>query len=132
MFVCTKFLRNRSRDFEFRARKPPQKFGVKEVAFKKQSKNISHRYISLNTFHPRRLTFGREFFLFSSKISHACLLNDITTKKQHKTASRMLLRHTSNMQTKFTTYKPEMEPSRTRFVVLENDLYSAGAQHFFD
>ena len=29
LYVCTKFRGNRSRDFGFRTRKPPRKFGVK-------------------------------------------------------------------------------------------------------
>ena len=46
MFACTKFRLNRSSDIRFRARKPPQKFGMKEVAFKEYHKNILHGYIS--------------------------------------------------------------------------------------
>ena len=51
MFACTKFRRNRSRDIDFRARKPPQKFDVKEVAFSQYHKKYFTRlYISRSLF----------------------------------------------------------------------------------
>ena len=42
-YVCTKFRGNRSRDFSFRTRKPPRKFGVKSGLSQKRlstAKNI--------------------------------------------------------------------------------------------
>ena len=44
LYVCTKFRGNRSRDFGFRTRKPPRKFGVKSGLSQKRlstAKNIS-------------------------------------------------------------------------------------------
>ena len=38
LHVCTKFRGNRSRDFSFRTRKPPRKFGVKSGLSQKQLK----------------------------------------------------------------------------------------------
>ena len=53
MFACTKFWRSRSRDISFRARKPPQKFGVEEVAFSKYHKKyFTWLYISRSPFIP--------------------------------------------------------------------------------
>ena len=38
LYVCTKFRGNRSRDFGFRTRKPPRKFGVKSGLSQKRLK----------------------------------------------------------------------------------------------
>ena len=49
LHACTKFWGNRSRDFGFRTRKPPRKFGVKTVSVKNglsTAKNILHGYMS--------------------------------------------------------------------------------------
>ena len=46
LYVCTKFQGNKSRDFGFRARKPPRKFDVKRVSVKndllRTAKSISY------------------------------------------------------------------------------------------
>ena len=50
MLVCTKFPGDRSRDFSFRTRKPPQKFGVKDGLIQKRleyGKNILHGFMSI-------------------------------------------------------------------------------------
>ena len=44
LYVCTKFRGNRSRDFGFRTRKPPRKFGVK------------------NDLSQKRLKYGKKYF----------------------------------------------------------------------
>ena len=52
LHVCTKFRGNRSRDFGFRTRKPPRKFGVKSGLVKNglsTAKNISWGYMSQDT-----------------------------------------------------------------------------------
>ena len=66
-YVSTKFRGNRSRDFGFRTRKPPRKFGVKSGL----SQKIFHMVVCLKIpFHPNQPTFGRNevyfffFFLF--------------------------------------------------------------------
>ena len=46
LYVCTKFRRNRSRDFGFRTRKPPRKFGVKSRLSQK------------------RLKYGKKYFIW--------------------------------------------------------------------
>ena len=49
LYVCTKFRGNRSRDFGFRTRKPPRKFGVKSGLSQKRlstAKNISYGCMS--------------------------------------------------------------------------------------
>ena len=49
LYVCTKFRGNRSRDFGFRTRKPPRKFGVKRGLSQKRlkyGKNISYGCMS--------------------------------------------------------------------------------------
>ena len=45
LYVCTKFRGNRLRDFGFRTRKPPQKFGVK------------------SGFSQKRLKYGKKYFI---------------------------------------------------------------------
>ena len=66
MFACTKFRRNSSHDIGFRTRKPPQKFGVKQVALKNITK-MFHTVTYLKIpFYSHQSTFGRDedFFLF--------------------------------------------------------------------
>ena len=46
LYVCTKFRGNRSRDFGFRTRKPPRKFGVKS--------DLSQK----------RLKYGKKYFIW--------------------------------------------------------------------
>ena len=46
LYVCTKFRGNRSRDFGFRTRKPPRKFGVK------------------SGFSQKRLKYGKKYFIW--------------------------------------------------------------------
>ena len=46
LYVCTKFRGNRSRDFGFRTRKPPRKFGVK--------RGLSQK----------RLKYGKKYFIW--------------------------------------------------------------------
>ena len=83
LYFCTKFRGNRSRNFGFKTRKPPRKFGVKAVSVKNglsTAKNISYgmsvlwyykTFVCLKIpFHPNQPTFGRDkvyfffFFLF--------------------------------------------------------------------
>ena len=47
LYVCTKFRGNRSRDFSFRTRKPPRKFGVKSGFSQKQLKYGKKYFIGL-------------------------------------------------------------------------------------
>ena len=72
LYVCTQFRGNRSRDFGFKTRKPPRKFGVKSGFSQKRlkyGKKIFHRVVCLKLpFHPNQSTFGRDevyFFFFS-------------------------------------------------------------------
>ena len=67
LYVCTKLWSNRSRDFGFRTRKPPRKFGVKSGLSQKRHKKIFHRVVCLKTpFHPNQPMFGRNevYFVF--------------------------------------------------------------------
>ena len=73
LYVCTKFRGNRSRDFGFRTRKPPHKFGVKSGLSQKRLKYgktyfIGFRVVCLKIpFHPNQPTFGCDevyFFFF--------------------------------------------------------------------
>ena len=70
LYVCTKFRGNRSRDFGFRTRKPPRKFGVKSGLSQKRRQKIFHMVVCLKIpFHPNQPNFGRDevylfFFLF--------------------------------------------------------------------
>ena len=88
-----------------RVRKPPQKLGVKEVAFNSYRKKYFTRlYISRCPFipaNPLLATMSCFFFRFSSKIPSAHFLNGITPKK--KAASDVLLRRT-NYATKTAVY----------------------------
>ena len=73
-----------SRNIGINAQKTPQKFDVKEVAFKKYRKNLFHTVIYLKIpFYLYQPTFGCDefFFPFSSKILYACFLNGSTPKK---------------------------------------------------
>ena len=47
-YVCTQFRGNRSRDFGFRTRKPPRKFGVKSGVSQKRLKYDKKYFIWLN------------------------------------------------------------------------------------
>ena len=47
LYVCTKFRGNRSRDFGFRTRKPPRKFGVKSSLSQKRLKYGKKYFIGL-------------------------------------------------------------------------------------
>ena len=47
LYVCTKFRGNRSRDFGFRTRKPPRKFGVKSGVSQKRLKYGKKYFIGL-------------------------------------------------------------------------------------
>ena len=47
LYVCTQFRGNRSRDFGFRTRKPPRKFGVKSGLSQKQLKYSKKYFIWL-------------------------------------------------------------------------------------
>ena len=47
LYVCTKFRGNRSRDFGFRTRKPPRKFGVKSGLSQKRLKHDKKYFIGL-------------------------------------------------------------------------------------
>ena len=47
LFVCTKFRGNRSRDFGFKTRKPPRKFGVKSDLSQKRRKYDKKYFVGL-------------------------------------------------------------------------------------
>ena len=47
LYVCTKFRGNRSRNFGFRTRKPPRKFGVKSGLSQKRLKNDKKYFMGL-------------------------------------------------------------------------------------
>ena len=47
LYVCTQFRGNRSRDFGFRTRKPPRKFGVKSGLSQKRFKYCKKYFIGL-------------------------------------------------------------------------------------
>ena len=73
LYVCTKFRGNRSRDFGFRTRKPPRKFGVKsglsQKRFKYGKKYFIGLYVSRYPFIPTNpllaaMRFISFFFLF--------------------------------------------------------------------
>ena len=72
LYVCTKFRGNRSRDFGFRTRKPPRKFGVKsglsQKRFKYGKKYFTWLYVLRYPFIPTNplLAAMRFFFFFSS------------------------------------------------------------------
>ena len=71
LYVCTKFLGNSSRDFGFRTRKPPRKFGVKRGLDQKRLKYGKKYFIGLYVlrypFIPTNpLLAAMKFFSFSS------------------------------------------------------------------
>ena len=90
LYVRTKFRGNRSRDFGFRTRKPPRKFGVKSSFSQKRlkygKKYVIRLYVSRYPFIPTNprlaaMRFISFFFLFfSSQFLYALLLNHKTWK----------------------------------------------------
>ena len=93
MYVCTQFRGNRSRDFGFRTRKPPRKFGVKSGLSQKRlkygKKYFIWLYVSRYPFIPTNpllaaMRFISFFFLFcpffSPYLYALLLLNHNTTK----------------------------------------------------
>ena len=91
LHVCTKFRGNRSRDFSFRIRKPPRKFGVKSRLSQKRlkygKKYFIWWYVLRYSFIPTNpllaaMRFISFFFLFF--LPNFCtlflLLNHITSK----------------------------------------------------
>ena len=75
LYVCTKFRGNRSRDFGFRTRKPPRKFGIKSDLSQKRlkygKKYFIELYVSKYPFIPTNpllaaMRFISFFFLFFS------------------------------------------------------------------
>ena len=91
LYVCTKFRGNRSRDFGFRTRKPPPKFGVKSGFSQKRLKDgkkyFIWLYVSRYPFIPTNsllaaMRFISFFFpFFSSYFLYALLLLNHKTWK---------------------------------------------------
>ena len=91
LYVCTKFRGNRSRDFDFRTRKPPRKFGVKSGLSQKRLKYGKRYfiwfYVSRYSFIPTNplltaMRFISFFFpFFSSLFLYALLLLNHNTSK---------------------------------------------------
>ena len=96
-YVCTKLRGNRSRDFGFKTRKPPRKFGVKSGLSQKRlkygKKYFIGLYVSRLPFHPNQPTFGRDevyfffssffFFLFFSFFFFLIFVRSSSPKPQH-------------------------------------------------
>ena len=103
MFAYTKFRRIWSRDIDFRARKPPQKFGVKEVAFKKYHKKYFTRLCvsSYPFFLSNSRAVLRIFFFFQ---------NIVRSSKRHTTENNQTKLHymcycdVQTMQAKFAKF----------------------------
>ena len=80
LYVCIKFRGNRSRDFGFRTRKPPQKFGVKNGLSQKRlkygKKYFTQLYVLRYLFIPTnpRLAAMRFFFFFLFFLPNFCTL----------------------------------------------------------
>ena len=88
LYVCTQFRGNRSRDFGFRTRKPPRKFGVKSgLSQKRLQYGIKYfilLYVSRYPFIPTNPLLAAIrciSFFFSSKILYALLLLNHNTSK---------------------------------------------------
>ena len=71
LYVCTKFRGNRSRDFGFRTRKPPRKFGVKSDLSQKRLKyGKKYLYVLTHPFIPTNpVLAAMRFFSFFSFFS---------------------------------------------------------------
>ena len=93
MFVCTKFRAIRSRDFGFRTRKPPRKFGVKSGLNQKRlkygKKYLKWLYVLIYPFIPTNPRFAALrlisflFLSFSSKYLYVLLLLNHKTSKSN-------------------------------------------------
>ena len=104
MFACTKFRRKRSRDIGFRARKPPQKFGVKEVAFKKYPKKYFTRLcISRYSFIPTNPWAALRIFFFFQNIVRSSPERH-TTKNNKTKLHHMCYCDVQTMQAKFARF----------------------------
>ena len=111
MFACTKFRRNWSHDIGFRARKPPQKFGVKEVVFTKCHKQyFTLLYISRYSFIPTNsLLVAMRIFPFFQNIVRSSSKRHTTEKKK---LHHMCYCDVQTIQTKSTMYKQCKQNSR--------------------
>ena len=105
MFACTKFGRNRSGDIDFRAQKPPQMFGVKEVAFKKYHKKYFTRlYMSRYHFIPTNpLLAALRIFSFFQNIVRPSPKRRTTETNKTK-LYHMRYCDVQTMQTKFARF----------------------------
>ena len=80
LYVCTKFRGNRSRDFGFRTRKPPRKFGVKsglsQNGLSTDKKYFTWLYVLRYPFIPTNqlLTAMRVFSFFPFFLRNFCTL----------------------------------------------------------
>ena len=95
LYVCTKFRGNKSRDFGFRTRKPPRKFGVKSGLSQKRleygKKYFIGLYVSRYPFIPtnpllaamRFISFFPYFSFFFFLILYALLLLNHNTSKSN-------------------------------------------------
>ena len=92
LYVCTQFRGNRSRDFGFRTRKPPPKFGVKSGLSQKRlkygKKYFIRLYVSRNPFIPTNprlaaMRFISFFFPFISFFFFLIFVRSSSPKPQH-------------------------------------------------
>ena len=89
LYVCTQFRGNRSRDFGFRTRKPPRKFGVKSGLSQKRlkygKKYFIGLYVSRYPFIPTNPLSAsmRFFFPFFSFFFFLIFVRSSSPKPQH-------------------------------------------------
>ena len=86
LYVCTQFRGNRSRDFGFRTRKPPSKFGVKSGLSQKRlnygKKYFIWLYVS-RYYHPNQPTFGCNEIYFFFFFFFLIFVRSSSPKPQH-------------------------------------------------
>ena len=61
LHVCNKFLGNWSRDFDFRTRKPPQKFGVKSGLIQNGKKYFIWFYVRQKIKTAKNISYGFKY-----------------------------------------------------------------------
>ena len=105
LHVCAKFWGNMSRDFGFRTRKLPQKFGVKTGLIQKRHKygKIFHMVLCLKTpFHPHQPTIGcDEFFFFFVFFSFFFFVNLVRSSSKPENIKIQFLCKVVELQTLF-------------------------------
>ena len=113
LYVCTKFRGNRSRDFGFRTRKPPRKFGVKSGRSQ------------------LRLKYGKKYFIGRGGVEDTRLeAKAKDTKKNPRPRPRTAFPRTNTLEAKDRNARGQGQGLRTQAQVLSKNK-KRSSQKFF-